>query len=114
MQVEVMASQYMAFRLLCLLKGSSITDTSDSEIVGVADIPVCTSPKSLSPPRLLPVSTKCLNDDVKIAQSCVTENPSLHSPRQVYASRVRRSLTLTRQPASGQLLPDIPLGRHRR
>ncbi|DBB01698.1 hypothetical protein WJX77_004961 [Trebouxia sp. C0004] len=66
--------------------------------------------------KLLPVSTKCLNDAVIISPRCqnVGGFSDATSPRCAYASRVRRSLTLNPQsPGSNKLLPDIPLGRYR-
>ncbi|KAL0034006.1 hypothetical protein WJX79_002466 [Trebouxia sp. C0005] len=66
--------------------------------------------------KLLPVSTKCLNDAVVISPRCqnVGGFSDATSPRCAYASRVRRSLTLTPQSSgSNKMLPDIPLGRYR-
>lgn len=87
------------------------------QVVLCVDIQPAVVQKVAPVPRLLPVTTKCLNDAINISPRCqhVGSFSDATSPRCAYASRVRRSLTLTRQPqGSKAMLPDIPLGRHRR
>ena len=85
-------------------------------VLQFADIKPAVIQKPQPVAKLLPVSTKCLNDAVVISPKCRNVGGFLDatSPRCAYASRVRRSLTSNPQSSgSNRMLPDIPLGRYR-
>lgn len=85
-------------------------------VLQCADIKPAVVQKPQPVAKLLPVSTKCLNDAVVISPRCqnVGGFSDATSPRCAYASRVRRSLTSNLQSSgSNRTLPDIPLGRYR-
>ena len=87
------------------------------KVVMLADIQPAVSQKPAPVAKPLPISTKCLNDVLDIFPRCQSVGgfSDITSPRCAHSSRIRRSLKLGRQSQGSPLmLPDIPLGRHRR